>query len=383
MVIKRLAIGENDLIIIGTAHVSKESRKEVKKTIEEEKPDIVGVELDKGRFETITQGEKWKEKDVYKIIHEGKSHMFLASLLLSNFQKKLGEELGSAPGAEMLEAIEAAGDSQIILLDRDINTTFKRAWAKMSLKEKFKILYSAFFSFLEDEDIDEEMIKKLKQEDILTTMLEELSREMSTIKEVLIDERDAYIAKRIGNTLKKEKNKKMVAVVGAGHVGGIVSNLNKNIDLTKLDEIPKKISILKMVAWLVPVVFLSLIAWGFYSSGAQLTLEMIKKWFLINGTLSLAGVLLAFGHPISAAVAFLAAPFTSLNPTIAAGWFAGASEAYLRKPKVKDFENLNEIDSVWGLWKNKITRILLVVAFANVGSTVGTFIALPYLASLI
>jgi len=385
MTVRKVKTGSNEIILVGTAHVSKKSQEEVRKTIEETEPDIIGVELDKARYQNITDKETWKNMDIYKIIREGKSHMFLASVLLSNFQKRMGEELGTTPGAEMVEAINLAGDdTEIALLDRDINITFNRAWKNMSLKEKLKILYSILFSFLEDgEEINDELIEKIKEEDMLTSMLEELSREIPNIKSTLIDERDAYIATKIKHVLEGKEDKKIVAVVGAGHMNGIIENLDRDVQIGRLEEIPKKRSYLKMIMWGVPILFLALLTWGFYTQGSDVTFTMIKRWFLINGVLSALGALCALSHPVSALVAFLAAPFTSLNPTLAAGWFAGLSEAYLRKPKVRDFECLSDIKSTTDLWKNKITRTLLVVAFANLGSTIGTLVAFPYLASLI
>ncbi|MBN1785643.1 MAG: TraB/GumN family protein [Candidatus Methanofastidiosa archaeon] len=382
---KKVDLGSNELIIVGTAHISKKSRDEVRETIEDFGPDIIGVELDKGRYENIVDKDAWKNKDIYKVIKEGKSHMFLASVMLSNFQKRLGEELGTTPGAEMIEAINLAGEEkEIALLDRDINITFNRAWKNMSLKEKLKILYSIMFSFLEDgEKVDEEMIEKIKEEDMLTSMLEELAEEIPNVKGTLIDERDAYIAGRIKETLNGKEGKRMVAVVGAGHMSGIVSNLERHVDIRELESVPKKRSYLKYAMWGIPLLFISLLVWGFYAHGSEVTLTMLKRWFLINGTLSAIGALFALCHPISALVAFVVAPFTSLNPTVAAGWFAGLSEAYVRRPKVKDFEDLSNIRSTFDLWRNKITRTLLVVAFANLGSTIGTLVAFPYLASLI
>lgn len=383
MVQKRLESGSNTVIIIGTAHVSEESRKEVRDVIESESPDIVGVELDKARHESLVQKDKWQDMDIYKLIKSGKSFMFLANILLSNYQKRLGEEMGSAPGAEMVEALDSAGDADIALLDRDINITFRRAWSRMSLKEKLKILYSVLFSFLEEEEIDKETIENLKNEDMLSAMLEELAKEIPNVKSVLIDERDLYIAARINEELEEKEDTTLVAVVGAGHMNGIAENVGKSVDKTPLEAAIRSRNYLKAVAWGVPLLFIGLLAWGFLSNGSEMTFEMLKYWFLINGTLSTIGVLCALGHPISAAVAFIVAPFTSLNPTVAAGWFAGISEAYLRKPKVRDFEMLSEISSVGGLWKNKITRTILVVAFANLGSTIGTVIALPYIMSLL
>ncbi len=384
MVQRRLNVGKNEVIIVGTAHVSEKSREEVRDTITTIAPDIVGVELDEARYETLCNEKDWKETDIYRIIRDGRSHLFLASLLLSNYQKRLGEEMGTKPGAEMVEAIESAGDAQIALIDRNISTTFNRAWKKMSLREKLKILYSVLFSFLdEDEQITAEDLEKLKEDDMLTSMLEELAEEIPNVKGVFIDERDQYLAARIKEELSEGEGKKMVAVVGAGHMNGIVASLEQDIDKEALDTIPAGRNWVKAVGWCVPLIFIALVSWGFYASGTDVTIHMLRNWFLINGTLSTIGVLCAWGHPLSAAVAFLAAPFTSLNPTIAAGWFAGLTEAYVRKPKVKDFEALHVISGMRDLWKNKITRTLLVVAFANIGSTIGTVVALPYLVSML
>ncbi|RZN45183.1 TraB/GumN family protein [archaeon] len=384
MGVKRVEVDGNEVVLVGTAHVSKRSRELVRETLEEESPDIVGVELDKGRRETLINEPQWQETNVYDIIRSGRAPMFLASLLLTNFQKRMGEELGTKPGAEMLEAIEYAGDAPVELLDRDINTTFKRAWQRMSLREKLKILYSVLFSFLEEgEAIDEGALEKLQEEDALNAMLEELAQEIPSVKEVLIDERDAYIAAKIQGALSGKTGATMVAVVGAGHINGIVSHLPAPVDAAPLERVERSRSWFKIVAWGVPVLLAALLVIGFYTNGADVTVKMLKAWFLINGTLSTVGVICALGHPLSALVAFLAAPFTSLNPTLAAGWFAGLTEAHVRKPKVRDFESLGTIAGVTDLWRNKITRTLLVVAFANIGSTIGTAVALPWIISLL
>jgi pheromone shutdown-related protein TraB len=384
MAVKRVEVDGNTVVLVGTAHVSERSRELVRETIEEESPDIVGVELDKGRRETLMNEPQWKDTNVYDIIRSGRAPMFLASLLLTNFQKRMGEELGTKPGAEMLEAMEHAGDASVELLDRDINITFKRAWQRMTLKEKLKILYSVLFSFLEEgEAIDEEVLEKLQEEDALNAMLEELAQEIPSVKEVLIDERDAYIAAKIQHALSERTGATMVAVVGAGHINGIVSHLPTPVEAAPLERVESSRSWFKAIAWGVPVLLAALLVIGFYTNGADVTIRMLQAWFLINGTLSTIGVICALGHPLSALVAFLAAPFTSLNPTLAAGWFAGLTEAHVRKPKVRDFEALGSITGLTDLWRNKITRTLLVVAFANIGSTIGTAVALPWIISLL
>ncbi|MFH1788940.1 MAG: TraB family protein, partial [Candidatus Altiarchaeota archaeon] len=242
---------------------------------------------------------------------------------------------------------------------------------------------SGFFS---GEDIDEKLVEELKGEDMISKLLGELAEEAPSIKEVLVDERNRYIAYRILSL----DARKIVAVIGAGHLKGIEEILRKggtekkmNAELEELESVTEKKSRIKYVGYIIPVIFLALIGWGFASHGTDVTLQMLWRWFLINGSLSALGAALAGGHIVSIAVAFAAAPITSLNPTIAAGWFAGFAELKKRKPRVSDFKELFMLKSVWDWRRNRVTRILLVVALANLGSSLGTFIALPYLASLI
>ena len=373
-----------EIFLIGTAHVSRESVDLVREVIEEENPDIVAVELDKQRYDSLLNKKKWDETEIHKVIRTGRIYLFLLQLLLTNFQRKIGDELGVKPGSEMLKAIELAReeDIKIALVDRDIRITLKRAFKKMSLREKFKLFLGFLSGILEEEEINDEILERLKDKDIVTEMVEELSREMPSIKGVLIDERDRYIANKIINL----EGEKIVAVVGAGHVDGIkkfIESKNGKKGIDDLEEIPESGNWLRYTGYLIPVVFLSIVGWGFYTNGAELTIEMLYKWFLINGSLSALGVILALGHPLSVITAFLAAPFTSLNPTLAAGWFAGLTEMWIRRPRVKDFDGLFGLKRLRDYWENRVTRILLVIVFANIGSSIGTFIALPYLALLL
>ena len=373
-----------EIFLIGAAHVSMESVNLVREVIEEENPDIVAVELDKQRYDSLLNERKWDETEIHNVIRTGRIYLFLLQLLLTNFQRRIGDELGVKPGSEMLKAIELARERsiEIALVDRDIRITLKRAFKKMSLREKFKLFLGFLSGILEEEEINDEILERLKDKDIVTEMVEELSREMPSIKGVLIDERDRYIANKIINL----EGEKIVAVVGAGHVDGIkkfIESKNGKKGIEDLEEIPKSGNWLRYIGYLIPVIFLSIVGWGFYTNGAELTIEMLYKWFLINGSLSALGVILALGHPLSVITAFLAAPFTSLNPTLAAGWFAGLTEMWIRRPRVKDFDGLFGLKRLRDYWENRVTRILLVIVFANIGSSIGTFIALPYLALLL
>jgi len=376
------------IILVGTSHISEESVNLVKNTFIKEDPDCVGVELCEQRFNALKNKKNWENMSITNVIKKGKTYLLLTNIILSNYQKKLGTEFGVAPGSEMIKAIELGEtfNKEIVLLDRDIQTTFKRSWNYMSLKEKFKFIFYIFSGFFEE--IDEETIKNLKNKDVLNEALNELSEAVPSIKKTLIDERDEYIALKILE--KYREGKKIVAVVGAGHLNGVKNIIEENLikDMftqerkKDLEIIPKKRSKAKIIAYTIPILFISLVIYGFYSKGLNFTLNILIAWTLINGSLSALGVIFALGHPFSILTAFIAAPITSLNPALAAGWFAGLTEAKMRTPKVKDFEDLSKLDRLRDYWKNNITRILLVVAFANIGSVIGTFIALPYLLSL-
>lgn len=375
---EKITVDGKEIVLVGTVHVSPESVKEVRETIETENPDIVGVELCERRYEILTEKKQWEEQEIFKIIKEGKTYLFLANLLLSNFQKKVGEELGSAPGAEMVEAVTIATEYKIpvTLLDRDISVTLRRAWKAMGIKEKLKLIYALIAGFFIDA---EEVVEELKNQDIITELMEELAQQAPGAKKALIDERDQYIASKI-----LESQGKMVAVVGAGHLTGIKSLLqHKTVSRQGLEDIPSGKNWFKYIGYAVPVIFAALVVYAFLSAGAEMTLHILWLWFLINGSLSALGALLALGHPFSIAAAFLAAPFTSLNPALAAGWFAGLVEAYVRKPTVADFEALRDIGTFKGFYTNQVTHILLVIAFANIGSTFGTLLAFPYFWSLL
>jgi len=380
--IDRINIGKKQIILVGTAHISKDSIELVKKTIKKEKPDTVCIELCKSRYDSITKSKTWENTKITELIRDKKAYLFLSNLLLANFEKKMGEQVKVKPGSEMIEAINVAKKKKIkiSLVDRDIQTTLKRAWRNMGIREKFRMFFLLFEGmFFADEQIDEKKIESMKDKDMLNEMLKELGQYIPNIKKVIIDERDAYIAEKI----KETKGKKIVAVVGAGHIPGIKKNIEKTTDLKVLETIPENRKISKYISWSIPVIFTALIIYGFLGHGAEVTISMLWKWLWINGTLSALGALIALANPITIIVAFIAAPLTSLNPMLAAGWFAGYAEAKMNEPKVKDFESLSKLNGITDFWRNRVTRILLVVVLANLGSTIGTFIALPYLASLL
>ncbi len=373
------------LILVGTAHVSKASVKEVEETIAEYKPDIVAVELDEKRFEVLTNKQKWEETPITDMIRSGKAFFFLAQVFLASIQRRLGKEFGAEPGSEMLAAIKAAENYElkVELVDRDITITLKKAWRSMGLREKLRLFWEfskAMVGYTDEEEID---LEEIMNEDAITMMIEELSQIAPSVTRILVFERDAYIAKKLA-TLSEDN--KVVAVVGAGHLKGIQENLKK-IDETpsfeELNSIPKKrIHWGKTIAFLIPILFFALLIWlvvnGFTTQDPDYwdnLKAILLTWFLINGICSAVGALIARGHPYSIATAFLAAPFTSLNPAVAAGWFAGAVEAKVRTPTVKDFQDLSVLETTKQFLNNRVIRVLMVAALANVGSIIGTFVA--------
>jgi pheromone shutdown-related protein TraB len=374
--IHRLDFENKEIILLGTAHVSKESAQLVKDVIEEEKPETVSVELCESRYQAIRQKEMWQDTDIVKVIREKKTFLLLANLLLASFQKRIAKKLNIKPGQEMIQAIETceAVGAKIHLADRDIRITLSRTWRTMGLWSKFKLFFQLILSIGEVDEISEEDIEKIKQEDVLETLLADVGKSLPVVKDILIDERDRYLAHKI----KTAPGNKIVAVVGAGHVPGIKKYWNADVDIKTLDHLPPKGKTFGILKWIIPAAILVLLFSGFFYGGVNTGKDMIKWWVLANGLLAGLGALIAFAHPFTILSSILAAPLTSLNPMIAAGWVSGLVEAFSRKPKVKDIENLPEdILSIRGFWKNKVTRILLVVVFTNLGSAIGTFVAIP------
>ena len=378
----RLTFENKEITLIGTAHVSRESANLVVQVIEDEKPDTVCVELCQSRYQSITQKNRWQNTDLIKVIKEKKAFLLLSNLMLAYFQKKIGRKLGIKPGEEIMRAIQAAEavGARIHLADRDIRTTLSRTWRLMGLWTKIKLFSQLVTSVGELDTIKEEDIEKMKRGDVLETLLSEIGESFPEISRILIDERDQFLA----NKIRTAPGKNIVALVGAGHVPGVQRYWKKPVDMEMLNQIPPKGKLFRLLKWGIPALIVALIILGFFYAGATTGTDMIKWWVLANAILAGLGAAIALGHPLTVLSAILASPLTSLNPMIAAGWVSGLVESLLGKPKVRDFENLPEdISSLKGFWKNKITRILLVVVFTNIGSSLGTFVAIPLMVKLL
>ncbi|VVB95575.1 TraB family protein [uncultured archaeon] len=367
--------------IVGTAHVSEKSIAEVNQIIEREKPDIVAVELDRGRYQALKGEEEVREINVKDILSSGKFNYFLLQWLLAYVQKKIGADMGVKPGAEMLAAIETAEKSgaRVALIDRDIQITLGRFWSKMSFFEKLKLfgsLIGATFG-IGTEEID---IETVTNEDVVTQLVSELRKVAPSAASILIDERDAFMAK---NLLDLSKEGNVVAVVGAGHREGIKKYLDAPESLPpvkELSSLPKKrFSWFKAATIAVIAMIVGMLALLVYSGGVSLTtlLTAMLYLFITQGILSAVGVIIARGHPLSALTAFSLAWFGFLHPFIAIGWIAGFVEAHFRPPTTEDFRTIMKVDTMKELMQNRLFRIILVAGLANLGSMVGTFVAIP------
>jgi pheromone shutdown-related protein TraB len=379
---RRLLTGGKEVVLVGTAHVSRQSAELVASTIEAEKPDTVCVELCQSRFQSIREKANWQNMNIFKVVKEKKAFLLLANLLLASFQKRIASQLNIQPGAEMIQAIDSAEavGAAIHLADRDIRVTLARAWRDMRLWDKIKLVFQLVLSVGTTEEISEADVEQMKQQDMLQMLLADVGQAMPSLKAILIDERDRYLAYKIQHA----PGQRIVAVVGAGHVPGILANWEKVSDIEALESIPPGRQTTQVLKWLLPAAVLTLFILGFFYGGTDAGTHMLRHWIVANGLMAGAGALIALAHPITILASILAAPLTSLNPMIAAGWVSGLVETMSRKPKVRDLENLpDDIISIRGFWRNKVTRILLVVVFTNLGSSVGTLVAIPLMVKVL
>jgi len=374
---------DDNLRLLGTAHVATASVEAVKQNIEEWKPDIVAVELCKSRFEALTQDRRLDKEGLLKVIKEGKAPMVLLQSLLAAEQRKLGIDEGQQPGAELLAAVEAAQEYEleVKLVDRDIQTTLRRAWKNMRFKEKAGLMWA----LLADDDAEEELEleEMLADKDLLTSLMEELREVSPGAGEVLIDERDEFIARKISEI---RSDGKVLAVLGAGHLDGVSKLLCEDVKpseerISELELVPKGGRILKTISYAIPVAVFALLGWFAYNGDLASIKENGIYWFAGNFIGAALFCLLAGGHPIAILVAALASPITSLNPALAAGWFAGYAQMKVKEPTGEDLTEFLKLDSAKLFWTNRAGRILLVTALTNLGSMAGAWISMGLIAA--
>ena len=378
--VTKLNIGDKEIYLIGTAHVSKESVNDVQKTVEAIGPDTICVELCTARHKAIVERDSWKKMNIFKVIKEKKSLFLLAQLIMGSFYRRMGEKMDIQPGAEMIEGVKLAAESgaELVLADRDIEITLKRVWGHLTLWHKMKMAGQLIASLFIDEEIDDETIEAMKNQDQLEHIMETFAEEFPEVKRRLIDERDIYLAQKV----RKASGKKIVAIVGAGHIPGMKEYIHLDMPLEPIMELPPKSVWPSILKWAIPSLIIGLIIFGMTQGGAKQSIESIYIWVFVNGILAALGAAIAFGHPITIAAAFIAAPIASLNPMVATGWVSGLVQAGIKKPTVADLEDLPKAtESIKGFWTNPVSRILLVVVMANIGSSLGTFIAGSWIAA--
>jgi pheromone shutdown-related protein TraB len=371
-----LQVGDREFVLVGTAHVSQESTDLVKRVIEEEKPDVVCVELDEQRYKALRDRNRWESLDIKQIIRNKQFPTLVANLMLSSYQKRLGGKLGVMPGAELLAATEVATERGIPfeLCDRNIRTTMLRAWRSMSFWKKNNLMAAMLAATFAGEELSEEDLRKLKQKDVLSEMMNELAEAMPQLKRVLIDERDTYLAQKI----LASEGKRIVAVVGAGHVEGMKKILEaaEPEDLAPIEHVPQpRFSVLKVIGWGIPIVIVVALAWIFATKGSEVGGDNLMFWILANGIPCCIAAILALAHPATIVIAFVAAPITSLIPVIGAGYVTAFVQAWVAPPKVADFQTVaDDAGHFTAWWRNRLLKVVLAFFLPSIGSIIGTWV---------
>ncbi|MEK3979525.1 TraB/GumN family protein [Psychrobacillus sp. FSL K6-2836] len=370
--ITRLYVNDKEIILIGTAHVSRQSAEQVKEVIDREQPDSVCIELDEQRYQSIIDNNKWKQTDIFKVIKDKKATLLLMNLAISSFQNRMAKQFDIKPGQEMIQGIASAKENgaELVLADRNIQTTFSRIWHNLGWTGKSQLLTSVFFSIFSKDTISEEEMENMKSKDTLNAVLAEFTESFPKLKTPLIDERDQYLAQKI----KEAPGKKVIAVLGAAHVPGITKEIHKEQDLAELSALPPKSVVPKIIGWAIPILIVALIVFTFIANPSA-GFDQALSWILWTGSMAAVGAAVALGHPLAILAAFITAPVTALHPILASGWFSGLVQAYIKRPTIADFERLSEdVFTIKGFWRNKVTRVLLVVVLTNLFGSFGTFI---------
>lgn len=376
---RSISLNGRTITLVGTAHISKESIAEVEETIRRIKPDCTAIELDEKRAESLLDHNRYMQLDIIKVLKRHEGFLLLANLVLSSFQRRMGQNVGVRPGDEMLAAMKVSEELGIptVMADRPVQVTLKRAWNRNTLWGKCKLLSSLLASAFSKEEISGEQIEEIKKSSEMDAMLAELSDYMPVIKEVLIDERDRYLAAKIWDS----QGDNIVAVLGAGHIAGVEAHLNRmaagkeTTDVAQISEIPPKSAGAKIVSWIIPVLIIGLLAAGFIYGGSRTGGKMVLSWILWNSVPAAVMSLVAGAHPLTIITAFAGAPLTSLCPFIGIGFLTAAVQAFCVKPKVSDMETIqDDVSSVKGFYRNRILRILLIFILSSIGSSFGTFI---------
>lgn len=383
--VTHVVVDNTTIVLVGTAHISQESVDTVTRVIEAEQPDVVSVELDEERFRSLRQQDNFEELDLKEVIKNKQLTFLLARLALTAFQKRMGSFTGVKPGADMAAAIDAAEAHglELNLCDRSVRTTLVRAWRKTPWWRRAEVALLLVAGLFQRTEVNEEDLSDLRQMENISGALAELGDALPEIKSVMVDERDEFMAHK----LREIRADKVVAVVGAAHKPGILHHLQNDIPPSRIDEIsslPPRSSFSRALPWVLPALVIGLFVWGALNSDLDSVRNAAVAWVLANGLLSALGAIVALGHPITVLAAFLAAPLTSLNPTIGAGMVTAFVQTWASAPKVSDFQTIgDDVQEARGWWTNRLGRILLVFLFSSIGSSLGTFLAFGWLKNLL
>lgn len=378
-----LQLGGSRVTLLGTAHVSRASADSVRELLQSGRFDAVAVELCPSRYNAMLNPDALAKMDLFQVFREGKAMLVMANLALGAYQQRMAEQFGIQPGEEFRVAIDQAQAAgyPVMLIDREVATTLKRTIAGVPWWQRLEVIGLLLGSVISKEQVSEEEIERLKEGDMLESAFGQFAEQNSAIYQPLVAERDRYMVARLVQELRSQGPENLLVVVGAGHMKGMAEAIRQPPEdaegvIAELDRLPEKAGAWwKWLPWLIVALVLVGFAIGF-SRSPELGWSLVADWVLINGGLSALGALLAAAHPLTVLTAFVAAPLTSLNPTIGAGMVTGAAEIYLRKPQVGDFSRLrHDTTTLGGWWRNRVSRTLLVFLFSTLGSAVGTYVA--------
>ena len=367
--------------LLGTAHVSQASVDCVRAAIDSGAFDAVAVELDAQRMQALNDPDALARLDLVRVLREGRAAVFAANLGLAAYQRRLAEQLGIEPGAELKAAAEEAAsrDLPVRLIDRDVGLTFRRAMHRLGWWGRAKVGGGLLTSLFFDEEVGSEQVEDLKQGDMLEASFGEFARDNPALYDVVIAERDRYMAAKLRAPDDHAGAREVLAVVGAGHLQGLARHLRDDDDPTAqvtdaLEHVPEKSGI-PWFTLLLTTFVLGGFAWGFWQGGAELGGDLVLYWVLLTGTLGAIGCAVAGGHPLSIAAAFVASPLTPLHPALASGTISALVEAWVRKPTYADFMALrDDVQTVRGWWRNRVARVLLNFFLTSLGTAVGVWL---------
>jgi pheromone shutdown-related protein TraB len=385
--LQEVTLGNTHITLLGTAHVSRTSADTVEEMLNTGEYDAVAIELCPSRYNALIDPDGLARMDLFQVLKEGKVPMVSASLALGAFQQRMADQFGIRPGEEMRRAIDMGRqhDLPVLLVDREVGITLKRIYRNVPWWQRLTLFSGLLASVLSREEIPEEEIERLKEGDVLESAFTQFAEREKHLYQPLIAERDRYMAARILEEIEQTEHQNLLVVIGAGHLKGLAEQL-KTLDAEKtqgspsqvvqeLDNTPKGSPFWRIFPWVIVAAILSGFVIGFMRS-PDLGWTLVRDWVVINGSLSALGALIAGGHLLTVLTAFIAAPITSLNPTIGAGMVAGGAELFLRKPTVGDFDRLRtDTTRLSGWWKNRVARLFLVFILSSLGSAIGTYVA--------